>query len=163
MKKILVIAALVLLAAIPIIADDQVARWLLSQVSASEPAVDSDSFVQEKVTSLSSPAAFADKYRWSLKARYDVLRYAFFMGNYKLCKDLAVETLTRYKDSSLANEEKYQDFLFYEARAWEESSEYKYVNARADYSLFFQNYPDNPKAGEAKQRFETLDALVKGL
>ena len=161
MKKFLFGIGLILLACIPIIADDQLARAALAQVTSGEPAPDSDAWAAEKTESRIHDAPFREKYGWSLKSRYYILRYAFFMGNYKFCKELAKETLERYKDSALDGDRRCQDILFFEARAWEESDEYQYKNARIDYLLVAQTYPDNPHAPEAKRRYDALDLLVK--
>jgi hypothetical protein len=163
MTKIFLGVALVILGAIPIIADDSVARWVLGKVQASEAAqgAGTDAFDRVKADSLQAPGPFLDKFQTSLKERYWDLRYAFMMGNYPLCKDLTQATLDLYKDSALASDPLYPEFLFYRGRAWEESGEYKFVNAKLSYAQFVDQYSSSPLAPEAKKRLADLELLTR--
>lgn len=159
MKKAFLIMGLIFLAAMPIIADNAVARWALGQVVSRE-SVPGEGFDREKLLSLDAPAAFIEKERWSLKARHAILHYAIVMGNNTLGKELSTSTLDRFRGSALEADPLCQDMYYYQGRAFEGAGEYKFVTARTSYAFFVEQYPDNPLTEDAKQRLADLNLLV---
>src|SRR4051812_28114960 len=149
MTKVILIFSLIILCAVPIIADDAVARWALRQVQSQETPA-GDAFDREKLASIEKPAPFLEKESGHLKVRHWIIRYATAMGNYPLGKELSAATLERYKDSVLAVDPLCQDMLYYQGRAWEGAGEYKFLNARTAYAKFVETFPDNPLAVDAK-------------
>lgn len=159
MKKAFFIMGLIFLAAMPIIADNTVARWALAQVQSRETAP-GEAFEHQKLVSVDAPAEFIEKERWSLKARHAIVRYATIMGNYGLGKELTASSLERFRGSALESDPLCQDMYYYQGRSFEAAGEYKFTTARTSYAFFLEQYPDNPLAEDAKQRLADLNLLV---